>query len=104
MLKPMEELYDRVDEELSDAKHYAWKALSYKTEMPELAKTFSSLAAEELRHAMTLNAEIEKLVKNAPTSADANAMAMREIETFMKKKMNERMVAINSALAQYKGG
>lgn len=102
MLTPMEDLYDRIDEEIYDAKTYAWKALEYKSEHPDLAKIFATLAEDELRHATTLNLEADKLAKKAGTPYSREVM--NGIDSFFKKKMHERVITIRTALTEYKGG
>ena len=63
---------ERIDEELCDAKHYAEKALEYKsTGDTDRYTKYKAMASDELNHAMTIHTfaveDIEKLKAVYPT-------------------------------------
>lgn len=66
-MNPMEELYERMFEEISDAKHYIEKACACKTEYPETAKLFAQISGEEMKHATMIEAEIKRLIASEKT-------------------------------------
>ena len=61
-MKKIEQIADYIDEEINDAMKYARCAIQNDDDA-ELAKTYRTLANEELGHAMRLHDEVVRLIK-----------------------------------------
>ena len=63
-MKIIEKLSKMINEELADSEKYIRCALTYKEEMPDLAKVFFNLSQEEMRHSTELHNEIVKIIED----------------------------------------
>ena len=61
-MKTIEQLSDYIEEEVDDAFKYAKCAIQHEDD-PELARTYRTLANEELVHAMKLHEQVARLIK-----------------------------------------
>lgn len=93
----MQKLYDHFMEELADAEHYYELATEHKRKNSNLAKTFVTIAEDEMRHATMLEKEIVNIVTNAG-EGDTNE---RMIHSFMAKASHDAWVRAKAAKARY---
>ena len=61
-MKEIQELSDRIEDEIHDAKKYAKLAMKYKTENPTLAKLYHTLSLEETRHMNMLHDAVTRMI------------------------------------------
>lgn len=62
-MKVIQKLSEMIAEETADARKYARCAKSYKDEDPELARTFTQLANEELSHMERLHTQVVRIIR-----------------------------------------
>jgi ferritin len=61
-MRLIEKLSDMIEEEIRDAEKYAKCALTYKTDKPEVARTFHALSMQELEHMQALHNLVVALI------------------------------------------
>ena len=105
MVNLMHDLYSMMDEEIDGAECYAEKALSYKETMPELAKTFYQMSADEMKHASTIEAEIKRAIASEKAKHPQEVTGtMDMIYTFMHDQFARKVVKIQTMQAKYREG
>lgn len=62
-MKIIQNLSDMIDEEIVDAHKYARCYQEYRDMEPELARTFSTLANEELNHAGMIHTQVVRIIR-----------------------------------------
>ena len=62
-MRLIEKLSDQITEELNDAEKYAKCALVYRTDRPELARTYYQLSEQELQHMEMLHRQVVALIE-----------------------------------------
>ena len=62
-MKEIKWLAEQIEEELEDAENYAWKAKHYKDTDPDLSRTCTELARQEIKHSEMLHDQAVRLIK-----------------------------------------
>ena len=93
----IEELFEKVDEELSDAMEYAEKAMNHKAEHPAKAEMFYSLSLEELKHKNML---MNQIVKDLQTCIEKHP-EKEEYLRAMYEMGNKRAIKWENAIRVY---
>ena len=104
MLNLMHDLYHMMDEEVEGAETYARKAVEYKEKMPNLAKTFDAMSADEMKHANLLEAEINGAIANEKKAGHTVPPEMDAIYNFMHGHYADKLAMARVMQAKYKGG
>ncbi|MBR4211994.1 MAG: hypothetical protein IKR84_06380 [Oscillibacter sp.] len=97
-VKCMRELYGMLMEELSGAEAYSELACGHKAKNPELAKKFDPIAADELKHAGIIEAEIANIVKASGAESEETT-----IYDFMSDAISDAWTRAKSMQSRYKG-
>lgn len=97
-MKFIEEMAERMDEELDGAEEYAEGAHAYKDEHPMLAKHMHDMAMDELRHAHYINDEACAYIKEHHDREE-----LRHVWDFVKRHSDRRIERINNMLDKFRG-
>ena len=95
----IERLSEMIDEEISDARKYALCYQEHKDFEPELARTFSILANEELNHMKMLHDQVVRIIgdyRKANGEPPANMMAIYD---YLHKRQIEKVAEVKALLA-----
>ena len=101
-MKLIKKISEMIEDELEGAECYAKKALEYKEERPELAKTFYSLANDEMEHMNILHGEVVKLIEEYREEHGAPPESMQAVYDYMHEKQIDEEREIKAMLAMYK--
>ena len=102
-MKIIKMLCERIDEEISDARFYAKKALKFKSTYPEVAETFYNLAGQEMEHMKKLHNQVTKIIEAYRESHGDPPVEMQAVYDVLHKRAINNAVTVNSLLQLYKG-
>ena len=94
----IEEMAERMDDELDGAEEYAANALHYKESHPTLAKHMQDMAMDVLRHASYFCDAAMDYVKAQPEHPE-----FKDGWAFVKRHADKEIDEVNSMLAKYRG-
>jgi ferritin len=94
----LEEMAERMDDELDGAEEYAEKALHYKESHPALAKHLHDMSMDELRHASYFCDAAMDYVKAHPEHPE-----FKDVWAFVKRHADKEIDEVNGMLAKYRG-
>ena len=94
----IEEMAERMDDELDGAEEYAANALHYKESHPTLAEHMHDMAMDELRHASYFCDAAMDYVKAQPEHPE-----FKDVWAFVKRHADKEIDEVNSMLAKYRG-
>ena len=94
----IEEMAERMDDELDGAEEYAEGALHYKESHPALAKHMHDMAMDELRHASYFCDAAMDYVKAHPEHPE-----FRQVWSFVKRHADKEIAEVEKMLAKYRG-
>ena len=101
-MKIINELIERIEDELDGAEEYAEDALMLRVEHPEIAQLYHDIALQELRHIELLHGEAVKMIElHRRTKGDPPA-AMLAVYDYVHEKMIHRETEIRSMLDRFK--
>lgn len=93
-----------IEEELDDAEKYAKCALKYKTDFPQLAKTFFELANEEMGHKDRLHVEVARIIEQYRKENGTPPAAMLAVYEYLHERQIEKAREVKVLLDMYRGG
>ena len=94
----IEEMAERMDDELDGAEEYAEGALHYKESYPALAKHVHDMAMDELRHASYFCDAAMDYVKANPEHPEFG-----QVWRFVKRHADKEIAEVEKMLAKYRG-
>lgn len=94
----LEEMAERMDDELDGAEEYAEGALHYKDSHPTLAKHMHDMAMDELRHASYFMDAAMEYVKEHPDKPE-----LKHVWEFVKRHADKEIAEVDKMLAKYRG-
>ena len=95
----IEEMAERMDDELDGAEEYAVAAIHNKESNPALAKHYHDMAMDEMRHASYFSDAAMEYVK---THA-AEKPELKHVWDFVKRHADKEIAEIDKMLAKYRG-
>lgn len=96
-MKFIEDMAERMDEEIDGAEEYAEDALRHRESHPTLSKHMHDMAADELRHASYFCDAATEYVKAHPERPE-----LRHVWDFVKRHSDKRIEAVERMLAKYR--
>lgn len=97
-MKLIQKLADMIDEEIADARRYAKCALEHKDMDPELARTFTMLANEELNHSNMLHTQVVRIIKKYREENGEPPAHMLTIYEYLHDKSIEKAAEVRLLL------
>ena len=98
-MKIIQDLSEMIDEEVSDAEKYAKCALMHKEDDPELSRTFSQLANEELGHVDRLHSQITRIIKAYREEQGEPPAPMMAVYNFLHKRAIDKVASVRTLLS-----
>lgn len=93
----IEEMAERMDDELDGAEEYAVDALHYKDTHPILAKHMHDMAMDELRHASYFRDAADEYCKAHPDHHE-----IHEFWRYAKRHADKEIVEVDRMLAKFR--
>ena len=94
----IEEMAERMDEELDGAEEYAEGAHLYKEDHPMLAKHMHDMSIDELRHAQYISDAACDYIKENPERQE-----LKHVWDFIRKQGDRRIERISKMLEKFRG-
>ena len=101
-MKIIEEISDKIADEIECAEKYAKCALYYKDERPSLAETYYRIATEKLGHMALLHAQVASIIDEYRKKNGDPPEAMKVLYEILHRKHIEHAAAVKGMLALYK--
>lgn len=98
-MKTIQDIFDQIDEEISDAQKYAMCSARYKDSDPELSRAYAQLSTEELGHVDKLHAQVVRLINEYKASKGEVPPHMQTIYTYVHERAIEKVASIRAMLA-----
>lgn len=102
-MKTIEKLSEMMEEEMHDAEKYIECAMKWKEEDVLLAKMYSDLSADELKHALMLHESAKRLIAEWKQKGNEVPEKMQAIYDYLHEKHMEKYNKIKVAQAMFKG-
>lgn len=101
-MKLIENLSERIEEEMEDAEMYIDCALKWKEDNPMLAKTFSDLSNDEMKHMAMLHDEVVRAINEYKQTNGEPPEKMKAIYDYLHEKHTDNANRIKLKQMQYK--
>ena len=102
-MKIIEKLSDMMEEEMCDAEKYIECAMKWKEDDMMLAKMFSDLSADELKHAMLLHENATRLINDYKQRGNTVPPEMQAVYDYLHDKHLEKFNNIKVRQALFRG-
>ena len=90
-MKLIQELEEKIEDEIHDIKEYAKMAIEVKEKHPSLAQTLYTISTQEANHQAMLHAEVVKLIEEHRKMHGEPPAAMLAVYDYLHKKHIEKM-------------
>ena len=103
-MKIIQELADRMSEEIEDAERYAKDAIAWKDNNKSLADTFYKLSLDEMSHMSALHGEITKIIEDYRKTNGEPPKPMMAVYEYLHGKQIDKAAIVKALQSSYKGG
>ena len=90
-MKLIQELEEKIEDEIHDIKEYAKMAAEVRDKYPTLAQTLYTISTQEASHQAALHAEVVKLIEEHRKTYGEPPAAMMAVYDYLHKKHIEKM-------------
>lgn len=90
-MKLIQELEEKIEDEIHDIKEYARMAAEVKDKHPTLAQTLYTISTQEASHQAMLHAEVVKLIEEHRKMHGEPPASMMAVYDYLHKKHIEKM-------------
>ena len=101
-MKIIEELSDKISDEIECAEQYAKCALLHKEERPQLAEVYYKIANEKIGHMGLLHAQVTSIIEEYRKKNGEPPEAMKTLYNILHRKHIEHVAAVKGMLSLYK--
>lgn len=98
-MKIIQKLCDMIDEEIEDARKYAVCHQEHRDFEPELSRTFSLLANEELNHMRMLHEQVVRIIGEFQKEKGDPPPEMMTIYEYVHKRQIEKVAEVKLLLS-----
>ena len=100
-MKLIQELEEKIEDEIHDIKEYAKMAIEVREKHPSLAQTLYTISTQEMNHQAMLHAEVVKLVEEHRKLHGEPPAAMMAVYDYLHKKHIEKLAEAKRYLEEY---
>ena len=101
-MKIIEELCDKIADEIECAECYARCALKYKEQYPQLAETYYRIANEKMTHMNLLHTQVTSIIADYKKEKGQPPEGMKMLYDILHKKHIQNAATVKGMLALYK--
>lgn len=101
-MKIIEELSDKIADEIECAEQYARCALMHKEDNPQLAETYYKIASEKMAHMGLLHTQVVSIIDDYRKKKGEPPEGMKVLYDILHRKHIEHAAAVKGMLALYK--
>lgn len=101
-MKIIEEICDKISDEIKCAECYAKLALQYKEDYPQLAETYYRISSEKMTHMGLLHTQVANIIADYKKEKGQPPEAMKLLYNILHKKHIQNAAAVKGMLALYK--
>lgn len=101
-MKIIEELSDKIADEIECAEQYARCALMHKEDNPQLAETYYKIASEKMAHMGLLHTQVASIIDDYRKKKGEPPEGMKVLYDILHRKHIEHAAAVKGMLALYK--
>ena len=102
VMKIIEWLSDRIEEEICDAHTYCEKAIMVKQDYPRLADTLMKISEDELKHMALLHNEVVDIIEEYRRNTGDPPPEMLAVYEYLHKKQIEKTANVKAMQSQYR--
>ena len=101
-MRIIENLSDKIADEIDSAEDYAQCALNLKEERPQVAETYFRIANEKMNHMNLLHSQVATIIEEYKKETGEPPAAMKTLYDILHRKHMEHAAAVKGMLALYK--
>ena len=102
IMKVIEWLSDRIEEEIDDGHVYIEKAMMVKQDFPKLADTLAKISEEEMRHMALLHNEVVDIIEDYRKKNGEPPKDMLAIYEYLHKKQIDKSAEVKAMQTMYR--